>query len=202
MTTSFSRYARSALFACLALPAGAWAQSGNSLLISTEERCALNRVDDESLPLALESCEDIAEAGNLHAQYELGEFYYHGERTERDIETALAWYERASLQGHPGAQYRLGLMHSQGEGVERNLPQAYVILKMAAVNGKDAAMDASDTVATQMNQQELAAATQVLSTLFRNYLSQIREEQLSRSPTEAAPTMQLPEPAPSESPQP
>ncbi len=202
MTAPLSRYALSALFACLALPAGAWAQSGNSLLITTEERCALNRVDDESLPLALQSCEDIAEAGSPYAQYELGEFYYHGERAERDIRSALAWYERASLQGHPGAQYRLGLMHSQGEGVERNLPQAYVILKMAAVNGKDAAMDASDSVATQMNQEELAAATQVLSTLFRNYLSQIREQQLSRSSPDAAPTMPVPEPANSESLQP
>lgn len=194
MTNSFALFVRLLLCMCLALPAVALAQSGNSLLISTEERCALNRVDDESLPLARENCEAIAESGDLQAQYEMGEFFYRGERVERDIEAALTWYERASLQGHPGAQYRLGLMHSQGEGVERNLPQAYVILKMAAVNGKDAAMDASDNVASQMDQEELAAATQVLSTLFRNYLSQIREEQLSRSATEAAPTINLSQP--------
>lgn len=193
MTASLFRFA---LLACLALPLTAGAQSGNSLLISTDERCALNRVDDESLPLAMKSCEEIAESGDQSAQYELGEFYYHGERTERDIATALTWYEQASLQGHPGAQYRLGLMHSQGEGVERNLPQAYVILKMAAVNGKDAAMDASDTIATQMSQEEMAAATQVLSTLFRNYLAQIREEQLTRPSTEAPPTLQMTPAAP------
>lgn len=195
MTASLSRYA---LFVCLALPLTAAAQSGNSLLISTQERCALNRVDDDSLPVALESCEEIAEAGDHNAQYELGEYYYRGERTEQDIETALRWYEQASLQGHPGAQYRLGLMHSQGEGVERNLPQAYVILKMAAVNGKDAAMDASDNIASQMNQEEMAAATQVLSTLFRNYLAQIREEQLTRPSSEAPATLQMPESEPSE----
>lgn len=194
MKDSLAHLARHMLCVCLALPAMALAQSGNSLLISTEERCALNRVDDESLPLALANCEAIAEAGDLQAQYEMGEFFHRGERIERDIEAALGWYERASLQGHPGAQYRLGLMHSQGEGVERNLPQAYVILKMAAVNGKDAAMDASDNVALQMNQEELAAATQVLSTLFRNYLSQIREEQLSRSASDAAPAMNLSQP--------
>ena len=31
----------------------------------------------------------------------------------------------------------------------------------------------------QMNQQEMSAATHVLGTLFRDYLAQIREEQLS-----------------------
>lgn len=164
--------------ALLGLSLSAIAQSGNPLLISAEERCSINRVDDQSLPLALEACEEAAAGGDIRAQFEMGEFYYQGERVEKDIELALEWFEMASIQGHPGAQYQLGLMHYQGEGVTRNLPQAYIILKMAAVNGKDAAMDASDQIALQMNEQELAVATQVLGTLFRNYLAQIREEQL------------------------
>ena len=156
----------------------AFAQSTAPLLISTEERCAINRVDDDSLPLALENCTTAAESGDMQAQFEMGELYYHGERAERDLAEALKWYEQASVQGHPDAQYRLGLMHIDGEGVERNLPQAYIILKMAAVNGQDAAMDASDRLTEQMSDEEVAAATQVLGTLFRNYLRHIREEQL------------------------
>ena len=158
----------------------ALAQSQEPLLISTEERCAFNRVDDESLPLALENCLEMAEAEDMQAQFEMGELYYHGERTERDLPRAMKWYERASIQGHPDAQYRLGLMHATGEGVERNLPQAYIMLKMAAVNGQDAAMDASDRLTEEMSEEEIAAATQVLGTLFRNYLRHIREEQLRR----------------------
>ena len=153
-------------------------QTGNPLLISTDERCALNRVDDESLELALSACREIASDGDLQAQYEMGEFFYQGERVERDIGKALEWFERASIQGHPRAQYQLGLMHFQGEGLTRNLPQAYIILKMSAVNGEEAAMDASDRIALQMNEEELAVATQVLGTLFRSYLTQLREEQL------------------------
>lgn len=153
-------------------------QTGNPLLISTDERCALNRVDDASLDLALSTCREIASDGDLQAQYEMGEFYYQGERVERDIEKALEWFERASIQGHPRAQYQLGLMHYQGEGVNRNLPQAYIILKMSAVNGEEAAMDASDRIALQMNENELSVATHVLGTLFRDYLTQLREEQL------------------------
>lgn len=158
----------------------ALAQSDEPLVISTEEHCALNRVDDDNLPLALDNCRSMAEADDMQAQFEMGEFYYHGERSERDLAQALKWYERASIQGHPDAQYRLGLMHATGEGVERNLPQAYIMLKMAAVNGQDAAMDASDRLAEKMNEEEIASATQVLGTLFRNYLRHIREEQLRR----------------------
>lgn len=170
-------------------PVAATAQTGsNPLLVSTEERCAINRVDDESLELAIEACETAADEGDLQALFEMGELYYRGERVEKDIEQALAWFEQASVQGHPGAQYQLGLMHYQGEGVTRNLPQAYIILKMAAVNGKDEAMDASDQIALQMNAEELDVATQVLGTLFRNYLAQIREEQLQGTPAQPART--------------
>ncbi len=164
------------------------AQTGtNPMIISADDRCAFNRVDDESLELALENCVRAAEDGDMQAQFEMGELYYQGERAERDTEQALAWYEEASVQGHPKAQYRLAVMHAQGEGVERNLPQAYVIMKMAAVNGEDAAMDASDQIAQQMNQEELDAATQVLGSLFRSYLAQLRDEQYNRAFNMGAP---------------
>lgn len=179
--TRFARFL--ALFGALSAAAvcsNALAQSQEPLLISTEERCAFNRVDDESLPLALENCQEMAQTGDMQAQFEMGEFYYHGERTEPDLPAALTWYEHASIQGHPDAQYRLGLMHVTGEGVERNLPQAYIMLKMAAVNGQEAAMDASDRLTEEMSEEEIVAATQVLGTLFRNYLRHIREEQLRR----------------------
>ena len=163
-----------------ALCSTALAQSQEPLLINTEERCSFNRVEDDSLPLAVERFSGLAEAGDMQAQLEMCERYYHGERTEQDLAEALKWYERASIHGQPDAQYRLGLMHAAGEGVERNLPQAYIMLKMAAVNGQEAAMDASDRLTAEMGEEEIAAATRVLGTLFRNYLRHIREQQLLR----------------------
>ncbi len=156
------------------------AQSQDPLLISTEEHCAFNRVDEESMPLALENCIAAAEAGDMQAQFEMGELYYQGEHTPQDLVKALTWYEQASVQGHPDAQYRLGMMNQNGEGVPRNLPQAYIILKMAAINGQDAAMDACDLLAEKMSDEEIAAATAVLSNLFRNYLRHVHEEQLNQ----------------------
>lgn len=164
----------------------AQAQSQGPRLISTDERCALNRVDEESLPIALENCIAAAESGDMQAQFEMGEFYYHGEHIKQDLPKALTWYERASVKGHPDAQYRLGLMNQYGEGMPRNLTQAYVILKMASINGQDAAMDASDLLAEKMSDEETAAATQVLGNLFRSYLRHIHEEQLNElNPTQS-----------------
>ena len=168
-------FPRLALFSLLGLPAAPLlAQSDNPLLISAEDRCAFERVDDDSLPMAIEVCEEAANGGDLRAQFELGQLYYRGERVERNYASALNWLEKASIQGQPQAQYRLGMMHFQGEGVTRNLPQAYIILKMAAVNGSNEAMDAADLVALQMNEQETQVANHVLGTLFRDYLAQIQ----------------------------
>ncbi|MEH6685921.1 MAG: tetratricopeptide repeat protein [Halopseudomonas sabulinigri] len=171
---------RLTLISLLLLPATqANAETENPLLISADDRCAFERVDNESLPLAIDTCLGAAADGDMKAQYELGQLYYSGDRVEQNYDTALQWLEQASIQGEPRAQYRLGMMHFKGEGVRRNLPQAYIILKMASINGHDAAMDSADLVALQMNQQEMNAATHVLGTLFRDYLAQIREEQLN-----------------------
>lgn len=175
----FRQLPRLILLSLLLLASQGYAETDNTLLISADDRCAFERVDEESLQLAIETCVSAAEGGDMKAQYELGQLYYSGERVTQDYASALQWLEQASIQGEPRAQYRLGMMHFQGEGVQRNLPQAYIILKMASINGHDAAMDSADLVALQMNQQEMNAATHVLGTLFRDYLAQIREEQLN-----------------------
>ena len=45
------------------------------MLISAEDRCAFERVDDDSLPMAIEVCEEAANGGDLRAQFELGQLY-------------------------------------------------------------------------------------------------------------------------------
>ncbi|KRW62777.1 tetratricopeptide repeat protein [Pseudomonas sp. TTU2014-080ASC] len=154
---------------------------GNSLLIPATSSCALN-AGPEDFPAALEACEKAANSGDLQAVYELGELYYSGEHTERDLDKALHWFEQASLQGHAQAQYRLGMMFFHGEGVPANAMQAYIVLKMAAVNGSDEAMDDADVIAAQMPNSELEVATQVLGQIFRNYLLELQNTDLLRSP--------------------
>src|SRR5690606_41840974 len=95
----------------------ALAQNDEPLVISTEEHCALNRVDDDNLPLALDSCRSMAEADDMQAQFEMGEFYYHGERSERELEQALKLNERAASQGHLAAPNRPSLTSAPSESV-------------------------------------------------------------------------------------
>ena len=62
----------------------------------------------------------------------------------------------------------------RGEGVPANRVQAFIVLKMAAINGAEDAMDSADQLAQQMSREELQAANQVLSQIFRNYLQDIQ----------------------------
>ena len=65
-------------------------------------------------------------------------------------------------------------MFARGEGVPANRVQAFIVLKMAAINGAEDAMDSADQLAQQMSREELQAANQVLSQIFRNYLQDIQ----------------------------
>ena len=168
------RSARSLLVGCLLLinPLIAMADS-NTLIISSSTRCLLNSLP-EDLPEALAACTAVANSGDPQAQFELGNLYYQGQIVERDLALALKWFELASLQGHAEAQQALGMMFFRGEGVPANNVQAYVVLKMAAVNGAEDALDSADLVATQMRNEELQQATQVLGQIFREYLLQLQ----------------------------
>lgn len=125
-----NRTGRTLALGCLLLvyPLLTQAAGGNSLLIPAMGRCTLNTLP-ENLPDALSACLQAAQSGDAQAQYELGEFYYEGKQTERDLSQALNYFEKASLQGHAQAQYRLGSMFAAGEGVPVNNIQAYVVLK-------------------------------------------------------------------------
>jgi len=168
------RTGRGLFIGCLLLALSTTAMAGgNSLLIPATTRCALG-VAPEELSEALASCQQMAIKGDNQAQYELGEFYYDGQRTPRDLKQALNWFEQASLGGHAQAQLRLGNMFFRGEGVPANNIQAFIVLKMSAVNGSEEALDVADMVSAQMRREELDIATQVLGQIFRNYLTDLQ----------------------------
>ena len=104
----------------------------------------------------------------------MGEFYYDGKNAPRDLDQALSYFEKASLQGHAQAQFKLGTMFFHGEGVQANNIQAYIVLKMAAVNGAEDALDTADEVSEKMSREDLETATQVLGQIFRKYLMELQ----------------------------
>ena len=75
-------------------------------------------------------------AGDVDAQYRLGEIYRLGDGLEKDIPQAFKWYGRAAEQGHSGAQYKLGLIYETGEGIKKNMGRALEWYRLAANLGR------------------------------------------------------------------
>ena len=157
------------------------------LLIDSTPRLCQPLQEGPALKENLQLCMRQAELGHAEAQYQLGNYWHNGALTKQDYNQALHWYEQASLQGHADAQYQLGLMFARGEGVTINRPQAFVILKMSAINGSDAAFDASDLLDAQMSSQEMQQANNILSQIFRRYLRHIQEQSLKDNSGELLP---------------
>ena len=61
-----------------------------------------------------------AEAGNLKAQYDVGNMYLKGQGTTRDAKEAYKWFKKAAEKGYSRAQYKLGYLYHRGEGTKQN----------------------------------------------------------------------------------
>lgn len=87
-----------------------------------------------------------AEAGNVAAQYAMGEFHEFGRETQLDLNRAASWYARAAKQGHEMSLHKLktlakkgcgtaamelATMYSEGTGVKKDEKEAQKWLKRA-----------------------------------------------------------------------
>ena len=57
---------------------------------------------------AVESMRELAESGDVHAQYFMGKLYLDGSLVIPDSEAAMNWFHKASTSGYAPAQYALG----------------------------------------------------------------------------------------------
>ncbi len=73
-----------------------------------------------------------AESGDVTAMYELGHAYNRAKGTERDLEKAAYWYEKAAAGNNAKAQYDLGMMYAAGAGVPNDFNRAGELLEAAA----------------------------------------------------------------------
>lgn len=101
--------------------------------------------------------------GHSGAQVNLGTLYYQGKGVTQDYGEALRWVRLAAAQGDPQALITLGLVYREGKGVTPDPVQAYKWLSLAAMRAADAegreqAAGLRDTLARQMNAEQIAAA--------------------------------------------
>jgi len=71
---------------------------------------------------------------NAHAQWALGHKYYHGISVQKDVDTSIEWFTKASKQGHNVAQGMLGLIYST-KGSYYDIGKAIYWLGKSAENG-------------------------------------------------------------------
>jgi tetratricopeptide (TPR) repeat protein len=84
-----------------------------------------------------------ASAGNVSAQYSLGEYYEGNSRYDK----ALQWYRMASGLGHSGATLRLGYMYEMGRGVSNDPKLALEYYSKALEMGEPQAKEYYDMLA-------------------------------------------------------
>lgn len=83
-------------------------------------------------PSALMEFIPLAEAGDAHAQFMLGEMYANGQGLSRDYKKAVEWLRKSAEQGFADSQLRLGEMSAKGLGMEVNHEEAAKWFGLAA----------------------------------------------------------------------
>ena len=63
------------------------------------------------------ACKDLAEQGEVRAQYAVGVMYTKGKGVRQDYAEAAKWFRKAAAQGHAKAQTNLGNMYDKGKGL-------------------------------------------------------------------------------------
>ncbi len=78
---------------------------------------------------------ELAEEGNVAAQFSLALMYHYGTGLDEDIAQAATWYEKAAEQGHVDAQYYAGQVYRDGAGVSADPQRAADWFEKAAETG-------------------------------------------------------------------
>jgi hypothetical protein len=113
---------------------------------------------------ALSELRPLAEAGDVVAQYYLGEMHLRGQGVAQDFAKAVVWYAKAAEYGHPEAQAALGALELLGLGTPRHPRSAYFWLIVSVVwtesELRAAAFEALGDVAVQLSPAEKSAIAQ------------------------------------------
>jgi hypothetical protein len=91
--------------------------------------------DRRDYTTALHEFLPLARAGNVVAQYHLGEMYAFGRGVPQDYAEAAKWWRPAAEKGDADSQYNLGVLYDRGWGVSPDYAQAATWYRRAAEQG-------------------------------------------------------------------
>lgn len=81
---------------------------------------------------ALRLYRQLADRGNVSAQYVIGTMYFDGRGVPQVYATAALWFRKAAERGSTAAQMDLGSMYADGRGVPQDYVLAYKWLNLVA----------------------------------------------------------------------
>jgi len=91
----------------------------------------------------------LAEKGDVHAQYWLGDAYNKGKGVSRDDKTAVKYHRLAAEQGYSRAQWSLGIMYEEGYGVQQDYVYAHMWYNVSVASYVNDNSADGDSVAKQ-----------------------------------------------------
>jgi TPR repeat protein len=84
---------------------------------------------------ALRLWRQLAEQGNVEAQFSLGATYEEGKGVPQDFQEAVKWYQLAAAKGYSPALNNLGVIYEDGKGVRQDFKEAVKWYQLAAAKG-------------------------------------------------------------------
>ncbi len=97
-------------------------------------------LQEEQYDKALAELKPLATAGDVEAQFRMGQMFENGWSVRASYQEALVWYRRAADRGHVEATIRIGDFHQHGFGIPRSRREAYGWYLKAAEKGHPGAM--------------------------------------------------------------
>ena len=125
--------------------------------------------------IGLQRTVNLANAGNVDAQYNLGVLYGRGAwkhfDVPQDYAEAVKWLRLAAEQGHANAQFDLGKLYLHGFDVPEDYAEAYVWFSVAAADGHADAAGLRDLAYSQLKAVQITLAQKRVAELLKKFRS-------------------------------
>ena len=109
--------------------------------------------------MARQLTELAATAGNRIAMHDLGLYYAEGRGgVERNLTTAVSWFEKAAERGVVDSQYNLGILYGSTPEIPQDMASAYFWFSVAAAQGDQFAGNQIGNLKQQMGADQLKQA--------------------------------------------
>lgn len=111
-------------------------------------------------PKSLQELEELADAGDADAEWQMGVRCHDGEGVPQDDARAVQWFRLAAEHGNVAAQGALGAYYWRGRGVPSDLSKAYLWSAIAMAQGDEMSKSRIEGLSSQMTRAQISVARQ------------------------------------------